>query len=47
MVAAERGDLRTAEALLRAGASSSRAVPLAQQRGDTEMVALLRRYARR
>src|SRR5262245_46896920 len=47
MVAAERGDLRTAEVLLRAGASASRAVPLAQQRGDTEMVALLRRYNRR
>jgi hypothetical protein len=47
MVAAERGDMRTAEVLLRAGASASRAVPLAQQRGDTEMVALLRRYNRR
>ena len=46
MVAAQRGDVRTAEALLKAGASPKRAVPLAQERGDGAMMALLKRYTR-
>jgi uncharacterized RDD family membrane protein YckC len=46
MVAAGRGDLRTAEALLRAGADGRSAAPLAQKRGDGEMMALLARYRR-
>jgi uncharacterized RDD family membrane protein YckC len=46
MVAAERGDLRTAEALLRAGADGRSAAPLAQKRGDGEMMVLLARYRR-
>ena len=47
MVAAERGDLRVAEALLRGGANPRRAVPVAEKRHDTEMVRLLNRYASR
>src|SRR5262245_8939734 len=46
MVAAGRGDVRTAEALLKAGASPKRAVPVAQERGDGAMMALLKRYSR-
>jgi ankyrin repeat protein len=44
MVAVEMGDVWTAEALLRAGANARRAVGVAQERGDGEMVALLKRY---
>ena len=47
MVAAERGDLRIAEALLRGGANARRAVPVAEKRHDAEMVRLLWRYASR
>ena len=47
MVAAERGDLRVAEALLRGGANPRRAVPVAEKRHDAEMVQLLNRYASR
>jgi uncharacterized RDD family membrane protein YckC len=46
MVAAERGDVRMAEALLRAGADGRSAAQLAQQRGDGEMMVLLARYRR-
>jgi ankyrin repeat protein len=44
MVAAQLGDVRTAEALLRAGADARRAVPVAKERGDGEMLELLKRY---
>jgi len=47
MMAAERGDLRVAEALLRGGANPRRAVPVAEKRHDAEMVQLLARYAGR
>jgi ankyrin repeat protein len=47
MMAAERGDLRVAEALLRGGANPRRAVAVAQKRHDAEMVRLLTRYAGR
>ena len=46
MVAAERRDLRMAEALLRAGADGRSAAQLAQKRGDGEMMVLLARYRR-
>jgi len=41
------GDVRTAEALLRAGANARSAVPVAEQRQNAEMVGLLKRYAGR
>jgi uncharacterized RDD family membrane protein YckC len=47
MMAAERGDLRVAEALLRGGANPRRAVPVAEKRHDAEMLQLLKRYAGR
>ena len=46
MVAAELGDVRTAEALLRAGASAYPAVRVAEERRHGEMLALLKRYSR-
>jgi hypothetical protein len=46
MVAAERGDVRTAEALLRAGANARLAVPVAEERRNGEMVQLLKRHTR-
>ena len=46
MVAAAQDDLPTAEALVRGGASAHPAVQVAEQRGNREMVALLRRYDR-
>ena len=46
MVAAERGDLRMAELLLRAGADARSAGQLAQKRGDGDMMVLLARYRR-
>jgi uncharacterized RDD family membrane protein YckC len=46
MMATERGDLRMAEALLRAGADGRTANQLAQKRGDGEMMVLLARYRR-
>jgi uncharacterized RDD family membrane protein YckC len=47
MIAAERGDLRLAEALLRGGANARLAVPVAEKRRDGEMMQLLKRYAGR
>jgi uncharacterized RDD family membrane protein YckC len=47
MVAAEMGDLKVAEVLLRGGATARPAIRVAEQRGDTEMLTLLKRYARR
>lgn len=47
MVAAERGDLKAAEALLRGGANARLAVPVAEERRHGEMVLLLKRYAGR
>ena len=47
MVAAGLGDMRTAEALLRGGANARRAVPVAEQRRDDEMIQLLKRYGGR
>jgi uncharacterized RDD family membrane protein YckC len=47
MVAAERGDVRTAEALLRGGADARLAVPVAEQSRHGEMILLLKRYAGR
>jgi len=46
MVATAQNDLPTAEALLRGGASPSPAVRVAEERGNGEMVALLKRYTR-
>jgi ankyrin repeat protein len=46
MMAAERGDVRTAEALLRGGANARRALPLAEERRDDQMLLLLKRYSR-
>ena len=46
MVATERGDVRMAEALLRAGANARAADQAAQKRGDGEMMVLLARYRR-
>ena len=45
-VATERGDVRMAEALLRAGANARAADQAAQKRGDGEMMVLLARYRR-
>jgi uncharacterized RDD family membrane protein YckC len=47
MVAAETGDLKIAEVLLRGGATARPAIRVAEQRGDAEMVRLLKRYASR
>jgi uncharacterized RDD family membrane protein YckC len=47
MVAAELGDVRTAEALLRAGADARPAVPVAEDRRHGEMILLLKRYSGR
>jgi len=47
MVATAQDDLSTAEALLRAGASPRPAVRVAEERGNGEMVALLKRYGGR
>ena len=47
MVAAELGDVRTAEALLRGGANASRALPVAEERRHGEMLKLLKRYTKR
>ena len=47
MIAARRGDLQTAEALLRGGANARLAVPVAEERRDGEMIQLLKRYSRR
>jgi ankyrin repeat protein len=47
MVAAELGDLRTAETLLRGGANASRALPVAEERRHGEMLRLLSRYSKR
>ncbi|HEY1290307.1 MAG TPA: RDD family protein [Burkholderiales bacterium] len=46
VVATAQDDVPTAEALLRGGASPSPAVRVAEQRGNGEMVALLKRYTR-
>jgi uncharacterized RDD family membrane protein YckC len=46
MVATAQDDVPTAEALLRGGASPRPAVRVAEQRGNGEMVALLKRYTR-
>jgi hypothetical protein len=46
MVATAQDDVPTAEALLRGGASPSPAVRVAEERGNGEMVALLKRYTR-
>jgi hypothetical protein len=47
MVAAGLGDVRTAEALLRAGADARLAVPVAEERRDGDMIVLLKRYSGR
>jgi ankyrin repeat protein len=47
MVAAELGDVRTAEALLRGGANARLAVPVAEERRHGEMILLLKRYSGR
>jgi ankyrin repeat protein len=47
MVAAELGDVRTAEALLRGGANASVALPAAEERANGEMLELLKRYTKR
>ena len=47
MLAVELNDAGSAEALLKAGADASRAVPVAQARGDRAMLDLLKRYAAR
>jgi hypothetical protein len=47
MVATAQGDMPTAEALLRAGASPAPAVRVADERSNGEMVALLKRYGGR
>ncbi len=44
MLAVELNDAGSAEALLKAGADASRAVPVAQARGDRAMLDLLKRY---
>jgi hypothetical protein len=46
MIATAQDDVPTAEALLRGGASARPAVRVAEQRGNGEMVALLKRYTR-
>ena len=47
MLAVEQGDSRTVQVLLKAGAEPSRAMRLAQDRGDAAMLDLLKRYAPR
>lgn len=47
MTAVELGDAASAEALLRAGASASRAIPVAEERRDSAMLDLLKRYSAR
>ena len=47
MVATAQDDVPTAEALLRGGASPRPAVRVAEERGNGEMVALLKRYGSR
>jgi uncharacterized RDD family membrane protein YckC len=47
MVATAQDDVPTAEALLRSGASPRPAVRVAEERGNGEMVALLKRYGSR
>lgn len=47
MTAAELGDLRTAEALLRGGANPNLAIPVAEERRDGDMISLLKRYGSR
>jgi ankyrin repeat protein len=47
MVATSLDDVPTAEALLRGGASAGPAVRVAEERGNGEMVALLKRYGSR
>jgi uncharacterized RDD family membrane protein YckC len=47
MVATAQNDMPTAEALLRGGASARPAVRVAEERGNSEMVALLKRYGGR
>lgn len=47
MVATAQDDVRTAEALLRGGASPRPAIRLAEERGNGEMAALLKRYGGR
>lgn len=47
MVAADLGDVRTAEALLRAGADPQLAMSVAEERRHGDMVRLLKRYSRR
>ena len=44
MLAVQLSDAGSAEALLKAGADASRAVPVAQARGDRTMLELLKRY---
>ena len=46
MIATAQDDVPTAEALLRGGASPNPAVRVAEQRGNGDMVALLKRYTR-
>jgi outer membrane biosynthesis protein TonB len=46
MIAAERGDLKVAEALLRGGADGRSAAQVAQKRGDGDMMVLFARYRR-
>jgi ankyrin repeat protein len=45
MVAAMLGDTTNAEALLKAGANPDAAMPIARERRDSAMTALLERYA--
>jgi hypothetical protein len=47
MTAVELGDARTAEALLRGGANPKLAISMAEERGDREMILLLKRYSSR
>jgi len=47
MLAVQMNDAGSAEALLKAGADASRALPLAQAQGDRAMLELLKRYAGR
>jgi len=45
MAAARLGDTTNAEALLKAGANPAAAMPIARERRDRAMTALLERYA--
>ena len=47
MMAVELGDPHTAEALLRGGANPRFAMPVAEERGNGEMILLLKRYSAR